>query len=94
MAKKTAKKIVLGESCSIQDHSPCDLKVSISVAAQTARELKLPIYGKLQKIQNRGVVSDVEASKTLHMWAKQVSSAPQATSQHKNWAEIVVEKLP
>lgn len=90
---KKQEKIVLGESCSIKDPAPCDMKVSISVAAQTARELNLPIYGKLQRIQNKGVISKTEASKTLHLWAEQVNAAPQASTQHKNWADIVTAKL-
>lgn len=91
MAKKIAKKIVLGESCTVEDRTPCNTKVSISVAAGIARELQLPVHGKLRQIQQTGVTSDVEARKVLRTWAKEVRTNPKASPAQRNWADSVSE---
>ena len=90
MAKK--KTIRLGEECSVIDRTPCDLKVSIAYAAQSARELDLPVYGKLQQIQKSGVVSDVAARNTLRTWAKQVEGSASATTSQKHMVAAVADR--
>lgn len=91
MAKKTAKKIVLGESCTVEDRTPCNTEISISLAAGIARELQLPVNGKLQKIKQKGVTSDTEARKVLRTWAKEVRTSPHATQAQRNWVDSVSE---
>ena len=93
MARKPNKQIVLGEGCDIIDRTPCNLKVSISIAAKTAKQLNLPIYGKLHAIQEKGVVSTAEAQKTLRKWATAVNNDPHADQTQRNWATVVVEQL-
>lgn len=89
---KKAKTIRLGEECSIADRTPCDLKVSIAYAAQSARDLQLPVYGKLQKIQQTGVVSETAARNTLRTWAKQVEGSTQATTSQKHMVAAVADR--
>lgn len=93
MARKKEKEIVLGEQCDINDHRSCDLKVSIGRAAELAEELNLPIYGKLQKIQERGVVSESEARIVLSQWSKEIESDPHATDEQHLWGSTVLDFL-
>lgn len=92
MPRKPAKTIRLGEGCDIVDRTPCDLKVSIAYAAQSARDLQLPVYGKLRQIQETGVVSEVAARNTLRTWARQVTASPQATASQKHMVAAVVTR--
>lgn len=92
MPRKPSKKIVLGENCDIKDHTPCDIKVSIAYAAQSARDLNLPIYGKIQQIQKSGVTSESAARNTLRTWAKQVNGSAAASQSQKNMVAAVLDR--
>ena len=89
---KADKKIVLGQ-CEIHDHRPCDLDVSIGVAAGVAQQLNLPVYGKLTKIQQKGVTSEAEAEKALRQWATEVRTAPSPTRDQLGWVDTVTHRL-
>lgn len=83
----------LAENCDVEDHRPCDLKVSLGVARDTAETLHLPVYGKVQQIIDRGVISEPEAEQVLRTWAHQLRSHRTATDEEKEWAAIVTETL-
>ena len=92
MPKKSTK-ITLGENCDIKDHTPCDYKVAISLAAETAKKYDLPSYAKLKAIQDKGTVSKAEASRALHAWSKQLTTDPKVPADQKSWAGVVLERL-
>lgn len=92
MAKKKSA-IVLGESCSVVDRTPCDYKVAIGLAAQTARKYGLASAPQLQTIQNRGTVSKAEAGRVLRTWARQLTASAQVPADQKTWAAVVLDRL-
>lgn len=93
MARKKTGTITLGESCDIVDHTPCDYKVAVSLAAETAQRYGLASYPKLKAIQDKGTVTKTEASRVLHTWAKQLTSSPKVPSDQKTWADVVLKQL-
>ena len=90
MAKKKA--ITLGESCTIENHKPCDLKVAISLASESAKQYDLPSYATLKKIQDRGTVTTAEAKRVLKTWDKQLQASA-APANQKTWGKVVLENL-
>lgn len=93
MAKKADKIITLGESCDVIDHTPCDIKVAVSLASESAKRYGLPSYPDLHKIQERGTVTKAEASRVLHTWAQQLKSSPKVPADQKTWGDVVLEQL-
>lgn len=89
MAKKTIR---LGESCDVKDHTPCDLKVSISLATDSAKKYGLPSYAALKTIQERGTVTPAEAKRVLTAWDKQLQ-ASKAPSHQKTWGSVILDRL-
>lgn len=89
---KKAKEIVLGESCSVEDHAPCDVKVAIGLAVSTAKRYGLASYPKLKAIQDRGTVTTAEAKRVLKQWDKQLQASA-APANQKTWGNIVLERL-
>lgn len=83
----------LGASCTIEDHHPCDVRVALGLARDIAEQAGLQSYGKLQAIQDEGVVSMPEAERVLRRWAKEVQRAPQVTAEQRDWATIVIEEV-
>lgn len=87
------KTLTLGENCDIRDHTPCDYKVAIGLAAETAKRYDLLSYTKLKAIQDKGTVTKAEASRVLHAWSKQLTTDPKVPAHQKTWAEVVLKQL-
>lgn len=85
--------IVLDAACTIEDHRPCDVKVSIAAASEVAEQAQLPSRGKLHQIQEAGVVSIAEAESVLRVWADEVRTSPGTTEEQRNWADVITEEL-
>ena len=90
MAKK--KEIRLGEECSIVDHRPCDVKIAVALAAESAQKYGLASYPKLKAIQDRGTVTTAEAKRVLKTWDKQLQASA-APKDQKTWGKIVLENI-
>ena len=89
---KKSKEITIGENCDIRDHRPCDVKVAVSLASESAKRYDLAIYPQLKAIQDRGTVTTAEAKRVLKTWDKQLQASA-APANQKTWGKVVLENL-
>lgn len=82
-----------GKSCTIAEPIHCKYKTALGVALDVSKEAKLPIYGKLKQVSEKGYTSNQEADKLLGRWAHEVQTSKQTTADQKDWATAVLQEI-
>ncbi len=98
MATRTgAGRRISGKECTIQDRTPCEVRVALGMAADDAQRTGAPNAPRLQQLARRldrgGSVSEVAARRELTAYVRSTLRNPASPARARTRAQVLADAL-